>query len=154
MKNRKKEHDHPVGFGEDSVSITVYTNEPADCKWTHEIDKSYIDIEEANSLNRNSEAIKIGLISTGLYFLGSTAIKVVDLISEYSIRNPEIFKESSLDYSNFPIFTFLGSLVGFFGPEIERTFAWTYYHTIRFSYKGLNAIFSLEQKTSDPNNKL
>jgi len=39
-------NDHPVGFGEDSVSITVYTNEPADCKWTHEIDKSYIDMEE------------------------------------------------------------------------------------------------------------
>lgn len=38
--------EHPVGFGQDSVPIIVYTNEPATCKWTRETDKSYTDMEE------------------------------------------------------------------------------------------------------------
>ncbi|MEK6917363.1 MAG: hypothetical protein AABW51_00255 [Nanoarchaeota archaeon] len=35
----------PVAFGQSSVDVNFYINEPAECRWTHDIDKSFDNME-------------------------------------------------------------------------------------------------------------
>ncbi len=42
----------PISFGTDTLNMTVYTNEPADCKWSHE-DKDYGVMENTMSCARS-----------------------------------------------------------------------------------------------------
>jgi hypothetical protein len=66
----------PVGFNADSVPIQVYTNEPADCKWSRE-DKTYDDLENSMECVKDVEEINSDLLYTCSGNL--TGIKNMDL---------------------------------------------------------------------------
>jgi hypothetical protein len=56
-------NNQPIGFGQTSVNLSLYTNEPADCKWSH-LDKSYDAMEENMTCNKLVTEFNANMIYT------------------------------------------------------------------------------------------
>jgi gas vesicle protein len=56
-------NNSPIGFGQTSVNLSLYTNEPSDCKWSH-LDKSYDTMEENMTCDKSITEYNANLIYT------------------------------------------------------------------------------------------
>ena len=56
-------NNSPIGFGQASVNLSLYTNEPADCKWSH-LDKDYESMEETMNCDKSLSEYNANMIYT------------------------------------------------------------------------------------------
>ncbi|HPD81630.1 MAG TPA: hypothetical protein PK357_00850 [Candidatus Pacearchaeota archaeon] len=56
-------NNSPIGFGQTSVNLSLYTNEPADCKWSH-LDKDYNSMEEIMNCDKSLSEYNANMIYT------------------------------------------------------------------------------------------
>lgn len=56
-------NNSPIGSGQTSVNLSLYTNEPSDCKWSH-LDKSYDAMEETMNCDKTLSEYNANMIYT------------------------------------------------------------------------------------------
>ena len=70
-------NNFPIAFGQESIDFTLYTNEPADCKWAYE-DKSYEDMPNIMTCNADRSDESVIINSRTVYPCSTTLTGIKD----------------------------------------------------------------------------